>query len=170
MNQPHTAFQKKKKTASSKKWLIGVSVIIASVIAIAMVQINSNVVYFYTPDEAIAKNAELEGKIIKVGGMVVPGKVDWKPDTLDLAFVVSDLKGSDIYVTYKGAPPDMFKEGQGVVVEGNLSDKGQGLSMTARHLLVKHSEEYKKPGDHGQSMNKELLEKSILGSSSTSMP
>jgi cytochrome c-type biogenesis protein CcmE len=148
------------KRTKSKQWMIGIGVIAVAVVAIAMTQISSNVVYFFTPDEAQAKAAEITGQNIKVGGMVVPGSVEWKAEALDLAFTISDLKGHDIRIKHKGTPPDMFKEGQGVVVEGSISDDGK--TMISRKLMVKHSEEYKKPGSHTGDMNKELLEKSLF--------
>jgi len=148
------------RMSKSLRWAIGIAVIAIAVMAIAMTQISSNVVYFYTPDEAQAKAEEISTQTIKVGGMVVPGSVVWKPDTLNLAFTISDLKGHDIKIEHKGTPPDMFKEGQGVVVEGVLEKAGK--SMVSRRLMVKHSEEYKKPGDHAQDLNKELLQKSIF--------
>lgn len=164
MNQPtpqELNVKAKKRKATSTKWFVGIAIIGLSVVGISLTQINATVVYFYTPDEAVAQAEQLSKKVIKVGGMVTPSSVEWKAQTLDLKFVVSDLKGADIAVAYRGAPPDMFKEGQGVVVEGSLAPDGK--SMSARKLLVKHSEEYKKPGDHAQSMNKELLQRSILG-------
>ena len=69
------------------------------------------------------------------------------------------MKGSEIKISHNGTPPDMFKENQGVVVEGRLSPDGK--SMVAKRLMVKHSEEYKKPEDHS-TMNKALLEESIF--------
>jgi cytochrome c-type biogenesis protein CcmE len=149
------------KRSRSKKWIIGISVIAVAVIAIALTQLSSNVVYFYTPDEAQAKAAEIGDKTIKVGGMVLVGSVVWEAQNLDLKFKISDLKGHEISVRHKGTPPDMFKEGQGVVVEGTLASNGS--EMNSRKLMVKHSEEYKKPGSHSESINKELLEKSIFG-------
>lgn len=148
------------KKSTSLKWLIGIGIISAAIVAIAMTQLSSNIVYFFTPDEAQAKAADLSGQNIKVGGMVVPGSVDWKAEALDLAFTISDLKGHEIRIKHKGTPPDMFKEGQGVVVEGSISNDGK--SMTSRKLMVKHSEEYKKPGSHSGDMSKELLEKSLF--------
>lgn len=148
------------RQSKSTKWMIGIGVIAVAVIAIAMTQISSNIVYFFTPDEAQAKAAEITGQNIKVGGMVVPGSVEWKAEALDLAFTISDLKGHEIRIKHKGTPPDMFKEGQGVVVEGTISNDGK--AMTSRKLMVKHSEEYKKPGSHTGDMNKELLEKSLF--------
>jgi cytochrome c-type biogenesis protein CcmE len=149
-----------KKKSNRFKWTVGILIIAAAIGLIATTQLSSNVVYFYTPDEAYAKASEISGSTIKVGGMVVPGSVAWKPESLDLAFLISDLKGHEINVSHKGTPPDMFKEGQGVVVEGLLS--ADGKTMTSRRLMVKHSEEYKKPGDHAGTPNKELLEKSIF--------
>lgn len=141
------------------KWLIGGAVIVAAVVAMASLNLGSNLVYFYTPAEAYAKSTELEGKNIKVGGMVKPGSVNWQAEALSLNFTMHDFNGHDITVAHKGTPPDMFKEGQGVVVEGMLAKDGK--SMISKSLMVKHSEEYKKP-DATHSVNKELLEKSMF--------
>jgi cytochrome c-type biogenesis protein CcmE len=141
------------------KWLIGGAVIAAAVIGISFLSLGDNLVYFYTPAEAYAKAADLEGQNVKVGAMVVPGSVQWKADELALSFTMTDLEGHDIRVEHKRTPPDMFKEGQGVVVEGRLADGGK--AMVSRHLLVKHSEEYKPTGDH-KGMDKALLEKSLF--------
>ncbi len=154
---------KKDKTGMAKKnntkWIIGGIIIIGSVIAMTFLSLGENLVYFYTPSEAIAKEAELEGVNIKVGGMVKDGTVKWKADQLSLKFIMSDNKGHDIAVQHKGTPPDMFKEGQGVVVEGRLTNNG--TTMISRNLMVKHSEEYKKPEDH-RNMDRELLQKSLF--------
>ncbi|MCX6118969.1 MAG: cytochrome c maturation protein CcmE [Proteobacteria bacterium] len=150
----------KKSRATSTKWMIGIAVIAGAIVAVAMTQINANTVYFYTPEEVSAKSQELSSKVIKVGGMVIAGSVDWKAEDLDLSFTMTDLKNHEIRVNHKGTPPDMFKEGQGVVVEGTIS--ADGKSMKSRKLLVKHSEEYKKQGDHSQGVSKELLEKSMF--------
>ena len=148
------------RKSKSAKWMIGIGIIAIAVIAVATTQLSSNIVYFFTPEEAQAKASEITGQNIKVGGMVVPGSVAWKAEALDLAFTISDLKGHEIHIQHKGTPPDMFKEGQGVVVEGSIANDGK--SMTSRKLMVKHSEEYKKPGSHSGDVNKELLEKSLF--------
>jgi len=153
------------KKNNRMKWWLGAAVIGAAIVAMVSVQLGNNAVYFFTPDEAFAKASELAGKTVRVGGMVTPGSVTWNAPELDLRFKMSDLKGHEIDVHHRGAPPDMFKEGQGVVVEGTLVAAGVGaapLQMNSRKLMVKHSEEYKKPGDHSQSIDKGLLEKSIF--------
>lgn len=157
MNAPRA---QAKSRARSTRWLIGIGVIAIAVIVLAVTQLSSNVVYFFTPDEAMAKAADIQDQTIKLGGMVVPGSVDWKAQDLSLAFTVTDMKGHDIRVSHKGTPPDMFKEGSGVVVEGVIGRDGK--TMTSHKLMVKHSEEYKKPGDHAKSVDKELLEKSMF--------
>lgn len=141
------------------KWIVGAGVLVVVAIALANLQFGDTTTYFYTPDEAQAKAAEISPKTIKVGGMVKAGSVDWKPEDLALNFVVSDLKGHEIKVAHKGAPPDMFKEMSGVVVEGHISPDGQ--SMVSQKLMVKHSEEYKKP-DAEHSVDRKLLETSMF--------
>src|SRR5690349_19082040 len=100
------------------KWLLGGTVIAAAVTAITTLKLDDNLIYFYTPAEAVAKAAAIEGQNIKVGGMVKAGSRQWEPEKLALRFVMTDMDGHDIAVSHQGTPPDMFKEGQGVVVEG----------------------------------------------------
>ena len=142
------------------RWIIGGIIIAGAVVGISLLSLGDNLVYFYTPAEAYAKAADLSGQTVKVGGMVQPGTVKWQADQLSLDFVMTDLKGHEIKVHHNGTPPDMFKEGQGVVVEGRLEDGGK--SLVSRNLLVKHSEEYKKAGSDHSSMDKELLERSLF--------
>lgn len=146
------------------RWILGGAIVCIAIVAMSFLNLGDSLVYFYTPSEAIAKSAELGDKNIKVGGMVQAGTVDWKADDLKLSFLMSDNKGNDINVVHTGTPPDMFKEGQGVVVEGRLTDSGK--KMISHNLLVKHSEEYQKPGDHS-TMNKALLEKSLFKNEET---
>ena len=145
--------------AKKSKWLIGVVIVGIAIVALSFLNLGNNLVYFYTPSEAVAKAAELQDREIRIGAMVKAGSVQWNPERLNLRFVATDLKGHEINVEHAGSPPDMFKEGQGVVVEGYL--KGDGAQFKANNLFVKHSEEYKKPDDHAQ-MDKAYLEKSLF--------
>ncbi len=144
---------------NNSKWVIGGVVIAAAILIISLLNLGDNIVYFYTPDEAVEKASTLDGKVIKVGGMVKAGTVQWKPENLNLSFIVTDFKTHEIQVSHTGTPPDMFKENSGVIVEGRIT--GDGKSITSHKLMVKHSEEYKKP-DEGHSVDKELLKKSIF--------
>lgn len=147
------------KASRRNKWILGGTAIALTVIGMSMLSLNSYTVYFYTPDEAFAKAAELQEKEIKVGGMVKGQSVVWRPEELALSFVLSDMGKTEIQVAHKGTPPDMFKENSGVVVEGRISPDGS--TFIAKSLMVKHSEEYKVP-DATHSIDKALLEKSIF--------
>ena len=133
--------------------------IAAAVLGMSLLNLGDYTVYFYTPDEALAKASTLQDQDIKVGGMVMPGSVQWEAQSLSLKFDVSDLKGAVVHVQHKGTPPDMFKEHQGVIAEGRISPDGK--TFVARTLMVKHSEEYKAPDDR-HSVDKKLLEQSIF--------
>ncbi len=139
--------------------IIGGIVIVGAIIALSVLQLGEDVVYFYTPEEASLKAATLQGKTIKVGGMVKVGSVNWQAENLDLNFVISNLKGTEIAIAHKGTPPDLFKEGSGVVVSGLISDDGK--SIKSDRLMVKHSEEYRAPTDDAN-MDHMLLKQSLF--------
>jgi cytochrome c-type biogenesis protein CcmE len=92
---------------------------------------------------------------VRLGGQVKPGSVKWNDTTLALHFTITDGT-SDIAVDSKGAPPQMFRDGMGVVVEGRYRADGV-FSCTS--LMVKHSNEYRppKPGEKPQDMQKTLI-------------
>ena len=105
--------------------------------------LDDNLVYFLTPTELMAKGDSAANKPVRLGGMVKAGTVKWDADKLDLQFIMSDTKG-EIPVQSKKAPPQMFRENQGVIVEGRLGSDGV---FQATSLMVKHSNEYKAPHD-----------------------
>ena len=140
------------------KWLIGLGVIGLAVAIGASLNFEESLVYFYVPSEVSAQANELRGRNIKVGAMVKKGTVVWNARELSLKFVITDYEGHEFRVYHTGVKPDMFKEGQGVVVEGRLTPNND---IQSRTLMVKHSEEYKKP-DSKHSMSKDLLQKSIF--------
>ena len=148
-----------KKSQGSLKWFFVLPLMAFGILFLCLYTLNDYSVYFYTPKELVLKAKELSKKEIRVGGMVKTSSVHWDQKDLNLNFILSDLKGAEILVFYKGAPPDMFKEGSGVVVEGYIREDGKEL--TARNLFVKHSEEYKIPEDIHQ-INPQLVEKSII--------
>ncbi len=141
------------------KWILGAFAIAACLLFIAILSINSNAVYYYTTAEAKTKLAQIQNKKIKIGGMVEVQSVQWDAKNLALSFVMSDLADAKIHVEHTGTPPDMFKEGSGVIVEGYISEEGNNFKATS--LMVKHSEEYKAP-DSKHSINKKLVEDSLF--------
>ena len=117
--------------------------------------LSSNIVYFLTPGELIAKGASAVDASVRLGGQVKPGSVVWNAQKIELHFVMTDGK-QEIGVHSVKAPPQMFRDGQGVVVEGKLGKQGV---FEATSLMVKHSNEYKPPQDHADIKK---LEKSVI--------
>jgi cytochrome c-type biogenesis protein CcmE len=74
--------------------------------------------------------------------MVVPGSVEWDAEAINLTFRMKDTGEETIEVHSNKAPPQMFRENMGVVVEGKLTRAGVFEAST---LMVKHSNEYSAP-------------------------
>lgn len=144
---------------NKKLFVVGSFSAVAIIIGLSMLQLGKNSVYFFTPKEAVAQAATLAGQNIKIGGMVKSGTVTWEAENLALNFTLTNYQDTEIAVSHTGSPPDMFKEGQGVVVEGKLT--ADGSSITSKNLMVKHSEEYQMPDDHG-SEERQLLMKDMF--------
>lgn len=135
------------------------AVIVLGVFGYLMVGgLDQNVVFFLTPQELLAKGPKGIDVPVRLGGMVTPGSVKWDADKLDLRFVVNDGKGS-VTVHSHGAPPQMFRDGMGVVVEGRYGRDGV---FESSNLMIKHSNEYRapKPGERPAEMYKTLMQDS----------
>lgn len=117
--------------------------------------IDNNLVYFLTPTELQAKGAKAVGAAVRLGGQVVPGSVVWNAQKLDLQFRMTDGKDAVLVHSTK-TPPQMFRDGMGVVVEGKLEPSGV---FEASNLMVKHSNEYQppRPGHKPEEMYKTLI-------------
>ena len=105
--------------------------------------LNGNLVYFLTPQEAIAKQVEFEnGRRFQLGGLVEQGSVVRTAD--GLRFVVTSEPGPDtasVTVTYRGAPSQLFQPGIGVILEGAW----EGSEFVSDTMIVKHDENYSPP-------------------------
>jgi len=133
------------------KFMAGGLVILAALGYLVYAGVSQSVVYFVTPSELSA--APVTGKAYRLGGMVKPGTLTWNPQSLDLRFTLSDGRAS-VPVRHKGAPPDLFAEGRGAVVEGTWTADGY---FKAGLIMAKHSEEYKAPHEESQAGYKELI-------------
>jgi cytochrome c-type biogenesis protein CcmE len=117
--------------------------------------IGDNLVYFLSPKELIAKGTSAYDVPVRLGGQVVPGSVQWNADRLELLFRVTD-GAEQVSVRSKGAPPQMFRDGMGVIVEGRYRRGGE---FESHNLMVKHSNEYRapKPGEQPHELYKTLV-------------
>jgi cytochrome c-type biogenesis protein CcmE len=128
--------------------IIGALAALGLAAALALFALRDNIVFFYTPSElAIKKPAS--GARLRIGGLVREGSVVKSGDR-DVRFAVTD-RTSDLDVSYSGLLPDLFREGQGVVVEGALTPEG---AFRADSVLAKHDERYM-PRDVAEALKKQ---------------
>jgi cytochrome c-type biogenesis protein CcmE len=119
--------------------------------ALVLSAFEQNLVFFFTPSQ-IAANEAPQGRTFRVGGMVEKGSV--KRDGVEVRFRVTDT-AKTIPVVYSGALPDLFREGKGVVAQGQLGADGV---FRAREVLAKHDENYMPP-EAAHALEKAALEK-----------
>ena len=123
-----------------KRFAIVAGIVGAVGIAAALVldAFQSNLVFFYSPTQVAAREAPA-GRTFRLGGLVESGSV--VRDGLAVRFVVTDTVKA-IPVRYQGVLPDLFKEGKGVVAQGQVGADGV---FVAREVLAKHDENYMPP-------------------------
>ncbi len=109
-------------------------VVLSTAAGLVLYALRDNIVFFYGPSEIVAKDLP-PGTHVRIGGLVKKGSL--KRDGQTAHFEVTDGK-HEIAVTYGGALPDLFREGQGVVAEGVLGAAG----LDATQVLAKHDERY----------------------------
>ncbi|MEX2154035.1 MAG: cytochrome c maturation protein CcmE [Gemmatimonadaceae bacterium] len=142
-----------------RSWVLGGLAVMAAAFAwLLFGGLKDNVVFFLTPQEVLAKGADGVGVPMRLGGMVKAGSVKWDPQALDLRFTVTD-GARDMVVHSTGAPPQMFRDSMGVIVEGRV---GAGGVFEASNLMIKHSNEYRppKPGEEAHEKYKTLIRQS----------
>jgi cytochrome c-type biogenesis protein CcmE len=98
--------------------------------------------YFRTADEAVAQRDSLGTKRFRLEGTVVGEPVE---DGGLLHFAVV-FNGVSVNVEHQGSPPDLFRVGQPVVIEGHWQEGGE-LFLSDR-ILVKHDETYTSKEDY----------------------
>ena len=115
----------------------GLLVSVGAIVALVFNAFQSNLVFFYSPTQVMAKEAP-SARTFRIGGLVQAGSV--KRDGVQVNFLVTDTIQA-IPVRFEGILPDLFKEGKGVVAQGQL----QGGVFMAREVLAKHDENYMPP-------------------------
>jgi cytochrome c-type biogenesis protein CcmE len=115
----------------------GLLVSVGVIAALVFNAFQSNLVFFYSPSQVYAQEAPAH-RTFRLGGLVQSGSV--KREGVAVNFLVTDTAKS-IPVRYEGILPDLFKEGKGVVAQGQL----EGGVFLAREVLAKHDENYMPP-------------------------
>ena len=115
---------------------------VAGGVTALLIQISGeNMNMFYPPADVVAGEAPV-GETLRAGGMVQEGSVVRSTQDLGVTFVLTDHQGADFVVQYTGILPDLFREGQGILVEGQLNAAGV---FNATEVLAKHDENYMPP-------------------------
>jgi len=113
----------------------------AITIGVVLFALQENMDLFYEPQKIVGGEAPI-AKRIRAGGMVEVGSLVHEPEGLAVSFVLSDLRGSRFEVRYQGILPGLFREGQGVLVVGQLDPS---RVFYAKEVLAKHDENYMPP-------------------------
>lgn len=124
-----------------KLWVIlGLALLTTIAVGLTLYALRANINLFFSPLQIAQGDAPLE-RPIRAGGMVKEGTVWRDPESLEVVFTVTDYV-DDLDVYYSGILPDLFREGQGVVVVGELQQDGR---LDADKVLARHDENYMPP-------------------------
>jgi len=130
------------KPARKRKLFIIIFLITGLTLATLLVlyALRQNINLFYSPSQVMSGEAPTNHSI-RLGGMVVPGSIIRSSNDLTVRFKVTDYHRT-IDVSYTGILPDLFREGQGIVAQGQLLQNHQ---FNAEQVLAKHDEKYMPP-------------------------
>ena len=120
--------------------LIGAMVLLSAATGLVIGAFRDNLVFFFSPTEVAEKGIEV-GQRIRMGGLVEEDSVIRDADGLTVHFRLTDLSHT-IMVTYRGILPSLFREGQGVIVQGQLDAP---THFIADEVMAKHDENYMPP-------------------------
>lgn len=139
----------------TRLFMLGAFVVAAIAFAvIATSGINQNLIYYWTPADLHKAGDKAYGATIRLGGMVAPGSIKSQTGSSAVEFDVKDATDV-VHVKSSGAPPQMFRENIGVVVEGTMV---RGGYFKSDRLMVSHNNQYRAP-KAGHPVDKQELEK-----------
>jgi cytochrome c-type biogenesis protein CcmE len=121
--------------------IIGLIVLgVGAATAIAITALQENMMFFISPSDVHAQTLPTD-RHFRLGGLVTEGSVSRDPASLMVSFKVTD-GAYEVPVTFTGILPDLFREGQGVIAHGHMSEDGV---FHAREVLARHDETYMSP-------------------------
>ena len=118
--------------------LILVGIAVAATLVLRSLE--ENMMYFFSPTE-VSEGIVPVGQTFRLGGLVIVGSFHREPGSLEATFDVTD-NNAVLTVSYTGVFPDLFKEGQGMIANGELREDG---IFVADEVLAKHDENYMSP-------------------------
>ncbi len=121
-------------------FILGSLVVMALAATAILYSFRENMLFFYTPSQLAQKRTEADfnpSRPLRIGGLVKKGSIKNLKGG-GIRFTITDLN-AHIKVTYRGLVPSLFREGQGIVAQGIITDNG---IMNAESILAKHDENY----------------------------
>lgn len=109
---------------------------LGAAVLLVLFALQDQIVFFHSPTDVVERNVGPNTRI-RLGGLVADGSVVRDSGT-NVEFAVTDTNNT-ITVTYEGILPDLFREGQGVITEGQFETGGTFVADT---VLAKHDETY----------------------------
>lgn len=157
MNERNESMEKvEEKTPRSGRWF-AIGALLVAAVAFAVITaggIGENLVYYWSPSELLEAGDKAYGAQIRLGGQVAEGSIQYADEGSRLEFDVTD-ETKTVRVRSEGVPPQMFREGIGVVVEGTMTRDGY---FESDRLMVSHGNEYEAPEEGETYDPKELIE------------
>ncbi|MBK5936028.1 MAG: cytochrome c maturation protein CcmE [Halorhodospira halophila] len=117
--------------------VLGVVAGVSVATALVLNAFRDNMTFFITPSEVMAKS-DMPERHFRIGGLVEDGSVERDSASTRVRFHVTDTEAS-VPVDFEGILPDLFREGQGVVVEGRITSDGV---FKADNVMARHDEDY----------------------------
>jgi len=154
------ALRQATKIAMSRSRILLLAALVIAAIGFAVIAgtgISRNLVYYWSPTDITHAGDKAYGATIRLGGQVAPGSVRMGNGSM-LDFDVTD-RHTTVHVKSDGVPPQMFREGIGVVVEGTMTRAGY---FQSDRLMVSHNNEYRAPKP-GEQIDAKKLIKSTKG-------
>jgi cytochrome c-type biogenesis protein CcmE len=115
-------------------WIAG-AVVLAALGFLVFRGLGNATLYFRTADEAVAQREELGERRFRIEGTVVDGSVSSSGGLVSFRIAGDRVQ---VPIVHRGDPPELFKPGIPVVLEGRFQDDG----FTSDRMLVKHTESY----------------------------
>jgi cytochrome c-type biogenesis protein CcmE len=136
---PVSAGRRSPRRSARWRLVVCLAIVVGALAWVAVRGLTGSFVYYLTPTDITVDHQAQVDQRVRLGGYVVPGSVHRPTSTL--TFTMTDGRNK-VQVVSTGPVPQMFRAGQGVVVEGALGADGRFHSDT---LLVKHDGEYRAP-------------------------
>lgn len=120
------------------------AICISTAIGLILYALRQNISLYYTPTELLKQPKKRQEAQLRLGGYVAKHSVHFQKHSLLVNFVVTDYHHR-IRVLYRGVLPNLFREGQGIVVQGKLNAQDE---LVATQVLAKHDAIYHPPQSH----------------------